>query len=172
MKRGRKPKAAAIRKAEGNRGKRPIAEWVEPKRRSTELAPPAHLDAIAVAEWKRLAREMTLLGTLSNFDRGAFTAYCQTWSTYIAAQRQIDANARNRKTAGGLLATTAAGNVIQDPLVGIRNTALRDLVRYASEFGFTPASRVRVGYLAPPPGRQDQGEAEEADNPERRFFAD
>lgn len=171
MKRGRKPKAAAIRKAEGNRGKRPIAEWVEPRRRSTDLPPPAHLDDVAKAEWKRLAREMTLLGTLSNFDRGAFAAYCQAWSTYVAAQRQIDANAKKKNTAGGLLATTAAGNVIQDPLVGIRNTALRDLVRYASEFGFTPASRVRVGYMAPPTPTQSET-VEQADDPERRFFAD
>lgn len=149
MKRGRKPKAAAVRRLEGNRGKRPIDEWVEPKRRSTTLPPPAHLDAIARAEWARLAKEITLLGTLTNVDRAAFTAYCQTWSTYVQAQAAIDKRAKDPKTLGGLVMTTAAGNLIQDPLIGVRNTALRDLMRYASEFGFTPAARVRVQDAAP-----------------------
>lgn len=174
MKRGRKPKAAAIKEAEGNRGKRPINEWVQPKRPKSALAAPAHLDLVAATEWRRLSREMQLLGTLTSVDRAAFTAYCQCWSTYVHAQQRIDANAKNKKTAGGLLMTTAAGNVIQDPLIGIRNTALRDLVRYAVEFGFTPASRVRVEIAAPGGARlaaQAAGAAA-ASSTERKFFDD
>lgn len=171
MRPGRPAKPAHLKLVEGNRGKRPIAEWVAPAKRGQALAPPAHLDPIAKAEWKRLAKEITLLGTLTNVDRAAFTAYCQCWSTYVQAQTAIDKRAKDPKTLGGLVMVTAAGNMIQDPLVGIRNTALRDLMRYASEFGFTPASRVRVQDAAPGAARQ-AAQAQESAAPARKFFAD
>lgn len=149
--RGRKPKPTAVKVVTGNPGKRALAgDWVAPTRRSTALPPPTHLDAYAKAEWKRLAGELTMLGTLTNLDRGPFVAYCQAWSTYRQAEDALAAAARKDKTGlGGLVTTTKAGNTIQNPLVGIRNQALRSMVKYAAEFGFTPSSRVRVQDAAP-----------------------
>jgi phage terminase small subunit len=45
---------------------------------------------------------------------------------------------------GGMLYKTVSGNIIQNPLVGIVNTAQRDMCKYASEMGITPASRSNV----------------------------
>lgn len=149
MKRGRKPSPAAVKKAKGNPGKRPIDEWVAPAKLAATPPPPPHLDPIAADEWKRLAPELTTLGTLTAFDQAGFTAYCQAWSTYVQAERHIRAAGRRKGTYGGLVLATAAGNMIQSPMVGIRNTALRDLMRYAAEFGLTPAARVRVQDAAP-----------------------
>lgn len=149
MKRGRKPAPSAVKKAKGNPGKRPVRDWVEPKPLSSTPSPPKHLDAIAAAEWRRLAPELTLLGTLSAGDIAVFCAYCQAWSIYLQADRHIQAAAKDKKTFGGLMLATAAGNMIQSPMVGTRNTALRDMLRYAAELGLTPAARVRVQDAAP-----------------------
>ncbi len=149
MKRGRKPAPAAVKKAKGNPGKRPIGEWVAPAKLSAVPPPPPHLDAIAADEWRRLAPELTTLGTLTAFDRGAFVAYCQSWSTYLQAEKHIQASGKRKGAYGGLMLATAAGNMIQSPMVGIRNVALRDMIRYAAEFGMTPAARARVQDAAP-----------------------
>ncbi|MFA7218771.1 MAG: P27 family phage terminase small subunit, partial [Dehalococcoidales bacterium] len=45
------------------------------------------------------------------------------------------------------------GNYIQQPLIGIANTAARDMVKYASEFGLTPAARASLGIKNEPRGR-------------------
>ena len=36
------------------------------------------------------------------------------------------------------------GHMIQNPLVGVANKAMNDMVRFAAEFGMTPAARSRV----------------------------
>lgn len=176
MKPGPKPKPSHLKLIEGNRGKKPIGEdWVQPKTRSSALAPPDHLDKIAKAEWRRLAKEMTDLGTLTNIDRAAFAAYCAAWSTAVQAQVAIDKQGRDDPTTlGGLLAKTSNGNLIQNPLIGIRNRALRDLMRYAAEFGFTPSSRANVQAVAPAAARQAAAAAarKEAQTPGRKFFGD
>jgi len=150
-KRGPKPKPSAVKKAMGNPGKRKIADWVEaPARKGGKaLAPPKELDPPAAVEWKRLAPSLTLRGVLTDWDRSIFTSYCQAWSTYSQAQTQLNKLAKDPKTFGGLVMTTSAGNQIQHPLVGIRNTAQRDMLRFATELGLTPVARVRVGDAAP-----------------------
>lgn len=150
-KRGPKPKPSAVKKAMGNPGKRPISDWVEaPARKGGKaLAAPKELDAIASAEWKRLAPSLTLRGILTDWDRSIFTSYCQAWSTYSRSQTELNKLAKDPKTFGGLVLTTGAGNQIQHPLVGIRNTAQRDMLRFATELGLTPVARVRVGDAAP-----------------------
>ena len=147
---GRKRKPTHLKLVTGNPGRRPIGDWVKPARRETVMPPPAHLDAYAAAEWKRLATELTTMGPLTNVDRGPFAAYCQAWSIYLHAQVAIDDLARKDETGmGAMLMRTLSGNTIQNPLIGIRNQAMRNMVRYAAEFGFTPSSRVRVQDAAP-----------------------
>lgn len=50
----------------------------------------------------------------------------------------------------GLMIRTVDGNAIQNPLVGTANKAASDMVRYASEFGFTPAARAHISAGASP----------------------
>ncbi len=155
-KRGRKPKPTHLKLVTGNPGKRPIGEdWVKPAKRETAMPPPKHLDAYAATEWRRLSKELTTLGTLTNVDRAAFAAYCQSWSIYLHAQEALDDLARKDETGmGAMLMRTKQGNTIQNPLLGIRNQAMRNMVRYAAEFGFTPSSRVRVQDAAPGQARR------------------
>jgi len=50
---------------------------------------------------------------------------------------------------------TSNGNAIQNPLVGIANKAMADMVHFAIEFGMTPAARSRV--VATPPDEKTPG---------------
>jgi P27 family predicted phage terminase small subunit len=44
----------------------------------------------------------------------------------------------------GLILKSKYGDAIQNPLVSIVRKAASDMVRYASEFGLTPAARSRI----------------------------
>ena len=44
----------------------------------------------------------------------------------------------------GLLSKSAAGTPLQSPLVLTIRHAANDMVRYAAEFGLTPAARTRI----------------------------
>jgi phage terminase small subunit len=58
----------------------------------------------------------------------------------VAAERVIAAMAEKVQVTGGLMIKTTNGNAIQNPLVGTANTAARDMLRFASEFGLTPVA--------------------------------
>jgi P27 family predicted phage terminase small subunit len=49
-----------------------------------------------------------------------------------------------KNEANGLVVKTKSGNIIQNPLVGVANKAMADVVRYAAEFGMTPSARSRI----------------------------
>ena len=44
----------------------------------------------------------------------------------------------------GLLIKREGGGVVQNPLAYMARKAAADMVRYAAEFGFTPAARSRI----------------------------
>ena len=50
--------------------------------------------------------------------------------------------------SGGLTLSTSNGNLVQNPMVGTANTAMRDAMKYAAEYGLTPSSRMRHGIEA------------------------
>jgi len=143
--RGRKPKPNHLRVIEGNPGKRAINPN-EPKPPISEgLTPPTHLNSDGKREWRRIARQLELLGLLSDIDRGALGAYCQSYGIEAQASRGLKAYART--PAGkklGMLAETPSGALIQHPLVGVARRARLDMVKFAAEFGMTPSARSRV----------------------------
>ena len=81
--RGRKPKPTAVRRRDGNPGKRGFnhAEPVPP-----EGLPdcPEHLSEAAREEWHRLAGPLHAMGVVTLADRGALAAYCQAWGRWVA----------------------------------------------------------------------------------------
>jgi len=148
--RGRKPKPTALRRLQGNPGKRPL-NAAEPAPAAGARPPncPRHLDRAARREWRRLARRLHRLGLFTEIDRAALAAHCQAWSRWIAAEELI--------AADGLTVTTGKGNVIQHPAVGIANKAMEVMLKFAVEFGLTPSSRSRIH--AAPPAQADPFEA-------------
>jgi P27 family predicted phage terminase small subunit len=52
--------------------------------------------------------------------------------------------AENDPITYGLMVRSAKGNAVPNPLVWVANAAMRDMVKYAAEFGMTPSSRSRI----------------------------
>ena len=132
---GRKPTPTNLKLLKGNPGKRPINKN-EPKPDPGIPAPPDHLCRHALVEWGRITGELFRLGLLTDVDRAALAAYCQTYGRWIEAEDSI-------KTQG-LTITTTNGNEIQNPLVGIANKSLELMHKFLTEFGMTPSSRTKV----------------------------
>lgn len=138
--RGPKPSPTNVKMVMGNPGKRPLPQN-EPRPKSGKPCAPAHLNEDAKLEWVRVERELESLGILSGLDRAAFAAYCQAYGRWVQAERTLS---KMNNQAEGLVIKTSNGNMIQNPLVGIANKAMADMVRYAAEFGMTPSARSRV----------------------------
>ena len=144
--RGRKPKPTALRRAEGNPGKRAwnLDEPVPP-----EGCPdcPDHLSEPARAEWHRLVGALHDMGVLTLADRAALAAYCQAWGRWVEAEERL------KETPA--LIRTKSGYVQQSPWLSIANKQLELMGRYMAELGLTPAARSRIVAFA------DQGQAQE-----------
>lgn len=133
--RGRKPVPTAIKVLEGNPGKRPLNKN-EP--RPDKKAPPCPkwLDKEAKREWKRLASKLELMGVLTEVDMAAFAGYCQCYSRWKENEEFISKN--------GSLVRTPSGYWMQVPQVSIAQQYLKQMGRYAEQFGLTPAARSRI----------------------------
>lgn len=101
---------------------------------------PGHLDVEAKAEWFRIVPELQAAKLLKLVDRAALAAYCQLWSRWVMAEGVI-AEKGMTYDANGLLKVNPAVRIAQDSLSMMKS--------YLVEFGFTPASRSRVGPGAP-----------------------
>src|SRR5438270_225393 len=136
--RGPAPKPTAIKKIQGNPGKRPLNEK-EPQLEAGRPRCPDHLDETAQKEWARVSRLLLAMKVLTEADYIALGNLCQAYSTMVAAQRQLN------KT--GILYKSNSGYVQQSPLLGIihaQTTIVNNLLR---EFGLTPSSRTRVSVV-------------------------
>lgn len=147
MKAGRKRRPSKLRLIEGNPGHRPIPEGEPEFRLADDVpTPPPFLDAYAREEWDRVSPELYAAGLITLVDTGPLAAYCEAYSTWRAAvvELQNQAKVNDKTLAGGALIKTKGGNIIQNPLRGVANTARAAMVRIAAEFGLTPASRANL----------------------------
>jgi P27 family predicted phage terminase small subunit len=128
----------------GNPGKRPL-NANEPRPEAAIPEAPAELSPAARAEWDRLAAELGALGMLTNLDRAALAAYCGAYALWAEATEAIQKY--------GAMIKSPQGFPIQSPYLAIANRQAEIMMRIASEFGFTPASRSRIATpsASPPP---------------------
>ena len=110
-------------------------------RRPRSRSAPPQLSPLARKEWDRLASELGALRMLTNLDRAALAAYCGAYALWAEATEAIQKY--------GVMIKSPQGFPIQSPYLSIANRQAEIMMRIASEFGFTPASRSRIS--APPP---------------------
>lgn len=138
-KRGPAGKPDALKKLQGNPGKRPL-NHAEPKFPKFEFnglpAPPSWLNSPAKREWKRMVPLLHNAGVLTQADLSSLAAYCQAYGQFIEATKVIKAE--------GYTFESDKGNILQRPEVGIANTAMKLMVTIAREFGMTPSSRSNI----------------------------
>jgi P27 family predicted phage terminase small subunit len=140
--RGRRPKPTALKKLQGNPGKR--------KLNPDEPAPPAgipecpdYLDVLARREWKRVSALLAASGILTEIDGTALAAYCQAYSHWLDAEGQV------RKL--GTIVKTPSGYPILNPHVVLAKQAMQQMHKFLVEFGMTPSSRSRLRIEKPAP---------------------
>ena len=140
--RGRRPKPTRMKALTGNPGKRPLNAH-EPRPEPVVPECPPELSPGAQREWARLTGELSKLNLITNLDRGALATYCGAYAMWSEAMEQLQKY--------GTIVKSPTGFPIQSPYMAIANRQAELMMRIASEFGFTPASRSRIS--APP---QDQ----------------
>ena len=133
---GRKPKPTALKKLEGNPGKRKL-NTKEPMPGKGMPDCPKWLLPEAKKEWES--------------DMAAFAAYCQSYARWKEAQEHIDSE--------GSTFETDKGYQQQTPWVGIANTNQKLMMQVASEFGLTPSARSRI-MAASGVGKDEEDEME------------
>ena len=90
-----------------------------------------------------MALELHHLGLLTVVDVTSFAAYCQSYGHWREAQEALAKMAANDPVNRGLLVDTKDGKR-RNPLVKIAADAANDMVRHATQFGFTPVARSRL----------------------------
>jgi P27 family predicted phage terminase small subunit len=133
--RGRRPKPTRIKVLTGNPGKRPL-NVNEPRPEPKVPDCPPELGPVARREWDRLVAELAKLHLLTTLDRSALAAYCGAYALWAEATEAIQKY--------GTMVKSPSGYPQQSPYVAVANRQAEIMMRIASEFGFTPASRGRI----------------------------
>lgn len=112
---------------------------------------PEHLSDEAKTEWRRITRLLEQRGTLSKADSSVLELYCETYSRWLQAKRDVAEH-------GIIVSTTVLDrngeqvtNRKQNPALRIAENAERSLRTFLREFGMTPQSRERVKPTKPAP---------------------
>jgi P27 family predicted phage terminase small subunit len=133
--RGRRPKPTRIKILTGNPGKRALNKR-EPRPDPAVPACPPELGPSAQREWDRLVGDLSKFHLLTNLDRAALAAYCGAYALWAEATEAIQKY--------GSMVKSPTGYPMQSPYIAIANRQAEIMMRIASEFGFTPASRSRI----------------------------
>ncbi len=135
--RGPAPKPTALRVLQGNPGKRALPAG-EPRPGKKERAPnaPRWLSEEARKEWRRIAPRLWQVGLLTEVDELALGMLCEAFVQYVTAKARLEQD--------GMLARSDKGNLYQHPSVALMTGARADVLRWAREFGMTPAARSRI----------------------------
>jgi phage terminase small subunit len=169
---GRRRKHPHLRLAEGKRSHSTPINRNIPKPLSSRPPCPMFLQPEARKAWKYLCEQLERMGILGTSDQAIMVTYCQMWEIAVLSTKRMQAIAaeRDRKTAelaakngveippgrmstgdwsDAMLATTSNGNVINNPLLGVANTAWERLVKCASLLGLSPTDRAKLTLEAP-----------------------
>jgi P27 family predicted phage terminase small subunit len=118
--------------------------------------PPTWMGREAKAEWRRVVPELTRLKLLKPITRGALTAYCEMWQTFVVATGEVHkhglvvANHSIRKDGSESIWYTA------NPAVQIQRNAQQALRLWCAEFGLTPAAEGRLQTPEDEPNGEDE----------------
>lgn len=140
---GRPPKPSALKRAEGNPGKRRLNDS-EP-RFSSDLKCPAWLTAEAKREWRRVTAELEALDMLQSVDQAALASYCMAWARWQAAEKIVSDEGQTVKEP----VVNKAGVVVgyktkRHPATTVAKDERAAMLRSAALFGFDPSSRSRL----------------------------
>jgi P27 family predicted phage terminase small subunit len=128
--RGPAPKPTRLRVLEGNRSHRPLPVG-EPKPRPFLPRPPAYLRGEARTYFQQQARRLYDLRMLTELDVQTLVMAAKLWQRWLQAEESVE---RSLQASSRLIRSKV--------LIAAKYAGLYS--RLASEFGMSPASRVRL----------------------------
>lgn len=148
---GRRRLPAAAKKARGTyRPSRDKKGAVENVLEAHAPGEPAWLGGEALEEWRRIVPILEKVKVLNEMDQQLLAAYCSAAGISVQAQKIVnrDGIMPRRSTAKGKRL------YVVHPMIKVAQEARAQALRFAIEFGLTPASRSRVvvgaGAVVPP----------------------
>ena len=143
MKSGPRPVPTQLKLLRGNPGKERLrCDQLRPEQLIDVPDPPAHITGYAADEWWTVATELHRLGVLTKVDCAPLAAYCYAYGQWRDAAEALAGMAS--EPVRGLVVRTGNGGPTENPLIYIARKAAADMMRYAAEFGLTPAARSRI----------------------------
>jgi P27 family predicted phage terminase small subunit len=141
MRPGPAPTLAAVKRRRGTL--RPVAnsEHAQSSRRSVSVAPPSWLSPAAAEEWQRVAKDLDRQGRLATMDESMLGSYCMEITTYRRLCSFLAEHGHVYVLPNGISALR--------PESKLADTALKNSIRLAAEFGLTPNARTRANTEAP-----------------------
>jgi len=103
-------------------------------------SPPTWLSREAAAEWRRVVPGLTRLDLLKPEDRAVLSAYCETWSVYVAATRLVNEQGVMSEAVTVRPDGSESRRPMANPAVAIARNAGRELRGFAAQFGLTPST--------------------------------
>lgn len=143
--RGRKPKPPAVRRLEGNPGKRPIHDEAKigtAVAEVDEFAAPATLHPKAVVVWNEIVPDLVEVGLVRTIDATVLEALC----THVAIARV--ATERLGDDLDDYLDVTEKGTPVVSPHFRVFRDSWAAAVKLAEQYGLTPIGRLRLGVAA------------------------
>lgn len=128
--RGPPPQSPRLTLLRGNPGRRPLRSELRVEILGEAPPSPGFLDGEAADCWRRLGSELVKASVLSTLDLDILAVYAATYGRWVRAIQLLN----------GLEPADARFRLVSR----IVRQAGQDLLRYAQEFGATPASRARV----------------------------
>ncbi|MCU7917086.1 MAG: phage terminase small subunit P27 family [Candidatus Thiodiazotropha sp. (ex Epidulcina cf. delphinae)] len=163
--RGPKPLPSNVHRMRGNPSKKARSELTDAVQPEVAIPmAPDHLLPEAKKEWRRISKELKLIGLVTKIDRAALAAYCQAWGRWVEAERKL-------KELGdyGLVETTPSGYKQMGVWLQISNRALDQMKSFMAEFGMSPSSRSRVTASPQLDMFPDDNNSSSAKTPDRFF---
>jgi P27 family predicted phage terminase small subunit len=115
---------------------------------------PAMLTGYAAEEWARIVPELRYLRLMTRVDTQPLAAYCQAYAIWRTAVEAFNSSEATFQRLDRLVVRNDKGTPLQNPLIRTMREAAHEMVRYATEFGFTPSARTRL--TTPPEGAGDE----------------
>ena len=134
--RGPAPKPTAIKRLEGNPGRRPLNEREPQPSGHAPTYAPKWLPEEGRREWRRVVRELQATGVLTMVDTAVLEGYCVSYARWLHAEEQLKGQPE--------VIESDKGNLYMNPWVGVASTAKREMLRFAQELGMTPSARSRI----------------------------
>lgn len=152
---GRRPKPTALKELSGNPGHRPLNDSEpNPERVAPEM--PKGMAIAARREWSRIVPALLQLGVLSSIDGKALAAYCDAYSMWELARKDLhknglvqDSPALDKENCAIFIEGAPLIIRKKNPAFEIYNTAAKLMKSFLIEFGLTPASRSKLKIQKP-----------------------